>query len=266
MRIPIPCHRKRFRLTIGFVVNKPCSLIIVGRDAENPHSNYISRELVISKKYFKNGQACKTIRIPFPLAPEFMMLNIWDAQRIGRDHFKVSTFKIEPMEDRAILEHQDIHNFIPFANWFSQNAGILPTGIYDSKDLQFVIDYRDVIKNEQGIPLITPARTARSNGRIEASKSHLLPLSIPIRWFILMHERKHFQLPTRIEKIADLTALRVFLDYGFPKVEALYACTLAMQAETTLAKEAKLQRLKDIHRYIDQYITTGQVIKTKVAA
>ena len=79
-----------------------------------------------------------------------MMLNIWDAKSIGRDHFKVSTFKVEPMEDRAILEHQDIHDFIPFANWFSQNAGILPTGIYDSADLQFVIDYMDVIKNEQG--------------------------------------------------------------------------------------------------------------------
>lgn len=266
MRIPIPCKKRRFRLTIGFIVKKPCRLIIVGRDAENPHSNYISRELAIGTKYFQNGVSFKKIRIPFPLAPEFMMLNIWDADHIGRDHFKVNTFKVEPMEDRAILEHPDIHDFIPFANWFSQNAGTLSTGIYDSPKLQFVIDYREVIKNDAGVPLVTPARTARSNGRIEASKSHLLPLSIPIRWFILMHERKHFQLPTRIEKEADLGALRVFLDYGFPKVEALYACTLAMKAVNGIAEAAKLQRLKDIHRYIDNYITTGQVIKTKVAA
>ncbi len=129
-----------------------------------------------------------------------------------------------------------------------------------------MIDYMDIIKDDQGIPLSTPARISRFNGRIEASKTHLLPLSIPIRWFILMHERKHFQLPTREEKVADLAALRVFLDYGFPKVEALYACTLAMNAETHLAQKVKLQRLKDIHSYIDHYIANKLVNQTKVAA
>lgn len=197
-----------------------------------------------------------------------MMLNVWDKNNIGRNTFEVSKFKIAAMESRSILEHHDIHDFIPFANWFSQNAGTLPVGIYDSPDFKYMIDYMSVIKNEQGVPMITPARTSRINGRIEASKYHLLPLSVPIRWFILMHERKHFQLPTREEKIADLTALKVFLDFGFPKVEAIYACTLAMQADTTIAKKAKVTRLKDIHSYINQYISSNMVkfTSTKIAA
>jgi hypothetical protein len=241
-------------------------LIIIGRDAENSHTTYISREVLISEKHFRNGKAYREIKIPFPLAPKFMMLNIWDANHIGKDTFKVTTFKVQPMEGRAIWEHKDIHDFIPFANWFSQKAGVLPVGVYSSTDSKYLIDYMKVIKNEQGSPMLTPARTSRMNGRIEASKSHLLPLSVPIRWFIMMHERKHFQLPTRVEKIADLTALRVFLDYGFPKVEALYACTLAMKAETFTAKKAKLERLKDIHSFIDNYIVNSTLSNTNVAA
>jgi hypothetical protein len=268
MRIPIPCNNKRFRLTIGFTVNQPCSLILIGRDAENPYSTYISREVSIGRKYFSEGLGYREINIPFPLAPNFMMLNVWDKNHIGQDTFEVSKFKISTMEPRAIWEHHDIHDFIPFANWFSQKAGVLPVGIYDSPDLKYMIDYMSVIKNEQGVPMITPARTSRINGRIEASKYHFLPLSVPIRWFIMMHERKHFQLPTREEKVADLTALRVFLDYGFPKVEAIYACTLAMKAETTVAKQAKVTRLKDIHSFIDQYISYDMVkfTSTKQAA
>lgn len=266
MRIPIPSQGKRFRLTIGFTVNQPCSLIIIGRDAENLHSTYVSRELVIDLKYFTKGVGYREINIPFPLAPNFMMLNIWDKNNIGRDSFKVSKFKLNPMEARAIWEHKDIHDFIPFANWFAQKAGVLPVGIYDSPNLKYMINYMKVIKDEYGLPMVTPARTSRTNGKIEASRHHLLPLSVPIRWFILMHERKHFQLPTREEKIADLTALRVFLDYGFPKVEAIYACTLAMKANSTSAKRAKVNRLKDIHQYIDQYISSNAVQYTSSKA
>ena len=259
MRIPIPSKNSRFRLTIGFTVKRPTTLILVGRDAENAYTKYVSREIVIDRKYFRGGQGYREINIPFPLSPDFMMLNVWDKKQIGLDTFKVAKFKINPMESRAIWEHKDIHDFIPFANWFAQKAGVLPVGIYDSPDLKYLIDYMPVIKDVHGLPMVTPARTSRSNGRIEASQHHLLPLSVPIRWFILMHERKHFQLPTREEKIADLTALRVFLDYGFPKVEAIYACTLAMQATTPTAKQAKLVRLKDIHRYSDQYINSNAV-------
>jgi len=268
MRIPIPSKGKRFRLTIGFTVNRPCSLIIVGKDAENSYSTYTSREVVIGQKYFSNGVGYREINIPFPLAPNFMMLNVWDKNNIGRNTFRISKFNVSAMEPRAIWEHKDIHDFIPFANWFSQNAGILPVGVYQSTDRKYKIDYMSVIKDEAGLPMITPARTSRINGEIEASKHHMIPLSVPIRWFICMHERKHFQLPTREEKIADLTALRVFLDYGFPKVEAIYACTLAMQANSLTAKKAKVTRLKDIHNYIDQYISNNsiQYTSTNVAA
>jgi len=264
MTIPIPCKKQRFRLVLGFSVARPTSLVIVGRDAQNHYTTYISREVVISAKHFNGQHGYREIQIPFPLAPEFMMINIWDVNNIGVDTFKLSKFKIEKMETRVVIEHKDTHDFIPFANWFSQNAGVLDTGIYDSSKYKFRIDYMNVIRNEQGLPMVTPARTSRMNGRIEASRYHFVPLSVPIRWFILVHEHKHFQIPTRIEKEADLTALKVFLDYGFPKVEALYACTLAMKAETTLAKKAKVQRLKDIHGFIDHYIFSGAVDKTRI--
>lgn len=254
MRIPIPCHNKRFRLVLGITAKEPTTLILQGKDAERDHTTYVSRRLHFSIKTMKNTGGYREVRIPFPLAPKFMMFEIWDAFNPGKQSYRIKKIDVEPLEPKPIWEHPDIHSFIPFANWFSQKAGTLGTGVYDSPDRRYLIEYMPVIRDNNGIPLITPARQSRQTGRIQASKQHFVPLSIPVRWFILMHERKHFQLPTRIEKEADLAALKVFLDFGFPKVEAIYACTLAMNADSPLAKQIKTQRLKDIHTFVDAYM------------
>gem|GEM_PF-1065943 len=256
MKIPIPCHKKRFRLIIGFRLTEPVTLIITGKDAEHQHTTYVSRQLTVPPQYFDGASAYREVRIPFPLAPEFLMLEIRDAHKQKEQRFLIERLDVEPMEEREVWEHEDIHAFIPFANWFAEKAGYLPAGIYDSSERNYLIDYREFITTPMGLPMLTPARTSRKSGKIEASRFYFKPLTVPIRWFILMHERKHFQLPTREEKVADLTALRVFLDYGFPKVEAIYACTLAMKAQSPEAKAAKLQRLKDIHGFIANYQET----------
>jgi len=254
MRFPIPCDKQRFRLKLGLYLNEPTSLILVGSDSDRPNTVYVSRRVNFTAEDCAGGDAYKEVTIPFPLAPENMLFEIWDENYPEQRTFELLTLEVEMMEPMEIWEHPDIHSFIPFASWFAQKSGFIKTGIYDSPDHRFLIEYMPVIKDDFGQPLITPARTSRANGRIQVSQSHFLPLSVPIRWFILMHERKHFQLPTRIEKVADLTALRVFLDFGFPKVEAIYACTMAMNADNIPALKAKTQRLKDIHAFVDEYI------------
>jgi hypothetical protein len=255
MKIPIPCHKKPFRLTVGLRVHRPTTLILVAMDGDHSKTKYVNRKLNFESRDMSRHGVYKEVRIPFPLAPEFMMFQIWDQNKPETRTFHLEKLEVEALEPRNLWEHQDIHRFIPFANWFSQRAGYLPTGMYDSPDHRFLIDYLPVITANSGQPLITPARTNRKTGRIQASKQHLERLSVPVRWFILMHERKHFQLPTRVEKVADLTALKVFLDFGFPKIEAVYAATLAMNAHTPVALQAKTKRLKDIHAFVDQYMT-----------
>jgi hypothetical protein len=254
MRIPIPCHKQPFRLTIGVRVKHPTSLMLVALDGDHSKTHYANRRLNFELLDMTNRGAYKEVRIPFPLSPEFMMFQLWDQNDPETRTFHLEKLEVEALEPRNLWEHQDIHRFINFASWFSQRAGYLPTGVYDSPDQRFLIDYLPVIRDDSGKALVTPARTNRKTGRIQASKQHLEQLSVPIRWFILMHERKHFQLPTRVEKVADLTALQVFLDFGFPKIEAIYAATLAMNAHTPIALEAKTERLKDIHGFVDRYI------------
>ncbi len=248
MNIPIDSQHRRIRVTLRIKVEKATTIVVLGKDVQRPNSIYIARSV-----HFDLSNTTKEINIPFPLTPGQLLLQLKDQHASKNQHFKVEDIQITLLEPKAIWEYPDIHNFIPFADWFVKQAGELPTGTYQSKGEHYRIEYHSTIKDPSGTPLTTPARTSRNNGLIQVSKAHFLKYSIPIRWFILMHERKHFQIPTRSEKEADLGALRVFLDYGFPKIEAIYACTKAMEAYTPLALKAKTERLKDIHRFIGHY-------------
>ena len=78
-------------------------------------------------------------------------------------------------------------------------------------------------------------------------------MSIPVRIAILSHEGCHFFLNTRSEKEADLCGIRYYLDYGFPKIEAVYAATKVFAMRPDAIGKAHVNRTKDIMQFIDQY-------------
>lgn len=268
MIVPLTTNRERIRLTLGLRASAPVDVIIRADNYDFPQSVYVERRVRFTEKHVASGQDYREVNIPFPLTPDRMTVALFEQGTFpgpGLMKTKVEQFKVSTLEPKYVVAHPEIHRFIAFANWFSQRAGILAPGFYDSPDKEFLIEYLPVIADHLGRQLITPARTHRKTGRIEVSRSHFLRYSIPIRWFILMHERKHFQLPTRIEKEADLAALRVFLDFGFPKIEAVYAATKAMESQDSATERIKVQRLKDIHRFIDNYMN-GHGTQMKMAA
>jgi len=169
------------------------------------------------------------------------------------DMFRIEKFEVSPMPPAHVWAQPGMHDFIGFAQNFAEKSGYTKTGFYHSPDYQFLIHYLPQIKNQFGQTMITPARTNRVTGRHQVSKELFRQFTIPVRFFILLHEREHFIIPTREERPADLSALQLYLDLGYPTIEAVYAATkvFRLHPETIGAKHA--ERTRDIIDFIDDY-------------
>jgi hypothetical protein len=120
------------------------------------------------------------------------------------------------------LSGKKVSSFLKFAKQFSENAGILSVGRYQSDNKKYTIDYLPQIVHESGKVLSTPARISNSTGRMEISKKAFSKMTIPMRMAILCHEFSHFYLNEvqRDEIEADLNALTLYMGMGYPVIEA----------------------------------------------
>ena len=248
MIIPIPSKNRRFRILVGIKVYRPMELIIKASDMKHSYSCYFRRKVVFN--HLKSGKEFREIIIPMPISPEMLSVEISERYSGKDDHFEVVKFEVEPMPTSEVWAQPEIHDFIEFAQTFAQKAGYVKPGFYDSEDQKFLIQYLSVIKDQYNNRLVTPARTNRMTGRIQVSKEMFKKFTIPIRFFILLHERQHFQIPTRQEKPADLAALQLYLDLGFPKIEAIYATTKVFRLHSDSLGYQHIQRARDIDQFI----------------
>lgn len=259
MLIPIPSKGQRFKINVGIRTSGPCALGVKCHDASKPNTDYIRRRIPFSADLFKNGKkGYREFTLPFPLSPVELMVEFYDKTYGDDNHFKIEKFELEKLESKDVWAEPEMHRFINFAQNFATKAGYMSPGVYDSKDGDFLIQYLPVIEDEFGDALVTPARTNRKTGRIQVSQSAFSTYTIPVRLIVLFHERYHFQLPTRLEKPADLHGLRLYLDLGFPRTEAVYAVTKIFSSHPESVGEAHSNRVKDIVSFIDQYSKTNE--------
>lgn len=254
MVIPIPSQQQRFKVKVGIRAYEPCALGIRCYDATKPNTDYIRRRVPIPEDLFKGKKTgYREFTLPFPLSPDQLMVEMYDKAYGDDTHFKIEKFELEKMPPKNVWAEPEMHRFIGFAQDFATKAGYLPTGVYDSKDGDFLIQYLPIITDEQGDPLVTPARTNRKSGRIQVAQSAFAKYTIPVRMVVLFHERYHFQIPTRLEKPADLHGLRLYLDLGFPRTEAVYATTKIFNSHPESVGIGHTNRVKDIVNFIDNY-------------
>ncbi|MBS1635366.1 MAG: hypothetical protein JST26_05540 [Bacteroidetes bacterium] len=254
MVIPIPSHQQQFKVKVGIRAYEPCALGVNCYDASKPNTDYIRRRIPFSQNLFKAGnRGYKEFTLPFPLSPDQLMIEFYDKAYGDDASFKLEKFELEKMPARSVWAEPEIHRFIGFAQDFALQAGYLPTGVYDSKDGDFLIQYLPIIEDEWGNALVTPARTNRKSGRIQVSQTSFVGYTIPVRLVVLFHERYHFQIPTRLEKPADLHGLRLYLDLGFPRTEAVYATTKIFNSHPESVGPNHSNRVKDIVDFIDNY-------------
>ena len=254
MVIPVPSQQQKFKVKVGIRAYEPCALAVRCYDATKPNTDYIRRRIPFKKEVFKGkNPGYREFTLPFPLSPDQLMVEIHDKNYGDDTHFKIEKFELEKIKPRNVWAEPQMHRFIDFAQDFAKKAGYLPTGVYDSKDGDFLIQYLPVIEDEQGEPLVTPARTNRKSGRMQISQAAFAGYTIPVRLVVMFHERFHYQIPTRLEKPADLTGIRLYLDLGFPRLEAIYATTKIFNSHPESVGEGHLTRVEDITGFIDWY-------------
>ena len=248
MVIPVPSNKGRFKIRIGIKANIPFNMGIKAFDATRPNTHYFRRKVSFNKR-----NDFREIVIPMPISPETLSVALFDKHRVDDRAFKIESFKIEQMSLSSVWASQDMHDFIEFAQDFSKKAGYVDTGFYHSKYYQFLFHYLPQITGQFGETLITPARTNRVTGRHQISQDLFKQFTIPIRIFILLHERQHFTIPTREEIPADLGALKLYLDMGYPTIEAVYAATKVFRLHPETIGAKQVERTKTIIDFINNY-------------
>lgn len=248
MIIPIPTNKQRFEIHLSIKAHRPMELGIHGYDPRYRHTYYLRRKTRFTKVNEK-----RTFQLRFPVSSMAMELLLFDKNAMHDCNFSVVSFEVKPMEPLSIWASASEHRFMKFAVDFAQKAGHTRTGYYDSPKGEFLFHYVASITDTSGKELITPARTHRLMPRVQISRRLFLGYSIPIRVAILAHEGCHWFLNTRSQTTADVCGIKKYLDYGFPKIEAVYAMTKIFGSYPELVGQTQLERTRDVIDFIEDY-------------
>lgn len=263
-------NKEQLTYFIEVYAKKPVRLRIVVEDliSKNPvkvrpYTQYTNRAADVTgyDKFY----------IRMPLSPVWSLISVYD-ERTGNTkndpNLKVTLHKVDFKKKitdiyRARIE---VREFIRFAEWFCEKAGILSAGksVYLSPDNRFRIEYVDDIRDEYGKVLSTPARIGADDGIIEISANQFRKFSIPRRMAVLLHEYAHVYINTSPDKEteADLNALFIYLGLGYPRIEAYYTFTRVFGRSGNEHNKAEyIKRYKLIEEFIDNFDTRFENIK-----
>lgn len=244
----IPSNKERFRVKLTVKAKMPFQLGIRVYDPRYANSYYFRRKAAFAKAGTK-----REFVISLPVSPEVLEMEVFDKNTDEDYAFEIQNVKIEKMPPIEMWATDEQHRFLEFAIQFSQKAGYVPTGFYESPDHEFLFQYLSKITDPFGTELITPARTHRKMPRVQISQRLFKSYTIPIRVAILAHEGCHWFLNTRSQTTADLCGMKQYLDYGFPTIEAVYAVTKVFGTNPEVVGRSQIERTKDVINFIENY-------------
>lgn len=213
-------------VTVRSTTGRPERIRIILKDANTPHAVFTNRPATVLDEF--------TFKVRLPVTAKTAELMVYN-ERTGNVPAKGdSTFDIVDIAKKPLVKkldiidfaNPDIRSFINFATNFSFYAGMLTSGNYPSDDGRFKIEYMPtILSNKTGMELNTPARINKKTGIIQLSQKKIVPMTIPMRMAILLHEFSHYYLNKNIndETEADINALIIYLGLGYPRVEAYEA-------------------------------------------
>ncbi len=206
---------------------------------------------------FSTVEGKRDFEIRLPQSPKKLLIKIASS---NKDGFKVTDIQqVKLPQYINCLSGEKVSSFLKFAKEFSENAGILSTGRYQSDNRKYTIDYLPQIVHDSGKILTTPARISNSTGRMEISKKAFSKMTIPMRMAILCHEFSHFYLNEvqRDEIEADLNALTLYMGMGYPIIEAHKAFLETFHNTPT-------QTNKERYTYLKTFIDNFDSLKHKI--
>lgn len=183
--------------------------------------------------------------------------------------FTIEKMRLRPLvRQMRVIDYTNkyIRNFIPFAEKFCFNAGVLPT--YNNRNYTnvpesavrrmlftgpiFEIKYVSVIQ-EKGMAHLTPARIGIFDKIIEIAKSKYQPMTIPGRMAVICHEFAHLHMNNEMEDEAeaDINGCKLYIALGYPIIE-LYEMYQSMfyQSQT----DVNFERYEKVKKFIDEMV------------
>jgi hypothetical protein len=248
MIIPLNTQKQRVIIMLDISVDYPLTLGIVVHDPLRPYTHYIRRKVP-----FIQGEENRKIGLSLPVTPNKVALDIYNKMTGDDDGFTIEKLFVDHLAPNDIWATPARHRFMDFSIEFAQKAGYVAPGFYPSKNYEFLIQYLPAITDEFGKELVTPARIHRMMPRVQLSQKLFKQFSIPVRVAILSHEGCHYFKNTRSEKEADLCGIKYYLDYGFPRIEAIYAATQVFLTHPKTVNEMHLKRTADIDEFVNNY-------------
>lgn len=249
--IPVDSNKQRIIITVGIKATRSVILGLVVFDPRNQNSHYMRRKLHLGESAYRE------VLLPLPITPAQVVVDIYNKSTHGDEGFAVEKFEVAELEEKEIWAIPERHRFMSFAIEFATRAGHAAPGFYPSKNYEFLIHYLPSIRDDDGKELVTPARVHRHMPRVQISQRLFKQFSIPVRVAILSHEGCHYFNNTRSEREADLCGIKYYLDYGFPKIEAIYAATQVFLTHPETVNEVHMKRTKDIDDFVSNYKQKG---------
>jgi hypothetical protein len=256
----VPTNYEEFTLRVTIKTERPEKIRIVLRDESLPNTYFTDRYGVI------NGEQTYHVRVPVSGKNALLLVYNEKTGNVPKDSdktFQVLEVKKVPLEKKTdIVDFSNpiVASFIRFCTKFCFNAGHLQSGKYESTDGKFLIEYLPIICNEKGKELNTPARISKKSGRIQVSMKKFIPMTVPMRMAIMLHEFSHFYINDDIndETEADLNGLLIYLGLGYPRIEAYEAfLTTFIGTPTPTNKE----RYDIINKFITNFEKNNTIIQ-----
>jgi hypothetical protein len=252
-----PCTLK---VTLSSLTGSPVNIRLLAFDESQANTFFTDR--------FNQFQGQQTLYIRMPLSPKVSIVQVYDTSQGNLSQGNTQTFSVQGIEkmglDRRMdvtdISNPDIGSFVVFCQKFCYNAGVLDAPMrYFSGDKKYFINYTGIITGKNGKELATPARISKKTGDIDVSQKLFVPMTVPGRIAVLLHEFSHLHLNKNMynEKEADMNALLIYLGLGYPRIDA---CEVFLKTFYNAATDANWDRYKAIERFINEFEELNFVI------
>jgi hypothetical protein len=249
----VPTRNEELTLLVTVKTDRPEKICLKVYDSEKKNTVFTDRWKTV------NGETTFFVRMP--VSGNYALVEIWN-DKYGKDvEAKKSGFTVKNVEKTMLEKKVDVvdfsnplvSSFVNFATRFCYNAGELKSGTYVSENKKFVIEYLPTIQsNQNGKELNTPARISKTTGRIQVSMKQFIPMTVPMRMAILLHEFSHYYINDKMEDEfeADLNGLLIYLGLGYPRIEAHQSFTKTFIGYPS---ELNKKRYDNINKFIEDF-------------
>lgn len=200
----------------------PERLVIRVKNYRKPYTYYFDTAPIIKGK--------DAFIIKMPKMPPSVIVELYNEKNGNTQYdstFRVGNITSAPIAmnmSNSTITDPTVASFAHFSDEFAENAGILSAqkSIYVSPDGKYQIHYLDVIRDEKGNAMRTPARINSKTGIIEIAKKYYIRHTVPGRKWINWHEFSHLwrNKEQANELEADKNAIMIYLAMGNPTIEA----------------------------------------------